>query len=221
MSQYAKFLEELNALQGETESLAKSLPADGDDDNNIAAAAGDDDADDEGQTNPDAGNGAAGENEPADGDADDGKEQMGKSFSFTLENGEVIEAMDGTELVKSLMTRIDASETDTKAAIDGLFGLVKSQADLIKSMHADMRKLASSGKGRKAVLSIAEKPAPVADQMAKSMQPEGMSTQEFFSKALALQGQGKLSGDVIRRAESFVNRGIAIPADVVALVADK
>lgn len=221
MSQYAKFLEELQSLQGETETMAKSLPAAGDDDENIQAAAGENAAD-EGDENPDAGADKAGENADEAETGDEGGEEMGKSFSFTLENGEVIEAVDGTELVKSLITRIDSTETDTKAAIDGLFGLVKSQAELIKSMHADMHKLASSGKGRKAVLSIAEKNvAPATEQMNKSLQPEGMTHKEFFSKALTLQGQGKLHGDVIRRAESLMNRGLPIPSDMVALVTDK
>lgn len=247
---FEKLLGELDELQ----KLNKSAPADdetngegvgeGDgDDAGIAAAAADGEAagadvdagagDDAGA---DADEGAAGHAEP-DGDEGagagagdgDGDETMGKSFRFTLENGEEVEAVDGTEMVKSLIARFDAfgadavqkEESMTKAlgvAVD----LIKSQGDLIKSqgeaigsLQNEVKRLASEGRGRKTVVSVAEKPA--AGTMAKS-EPAGVSGDEFMAKCLAAQAAGRITGLDVAKAEGFLLKGLAVPADIVKRV---
>jgi hypothetical protein len=84
-------------------------------------------------------------------------------------------------------------------------------------MSDRITKLSGEGRGRKAVLSVVEKPAPGASTMAKS-EPTGMSPDVFFAKALDAQKLGRISGTEIAIAEASLNRGEAIPAHIVQRV---
>lgn len=214
MSQFDKLMQELGSLSADQEQMAKAIPADdGKDEEKIQAAAadgglGDGDADDKGGK--------------PDGDADDkgdgDDKPMAKSFQLTLEDGTVVEAQDGAEMVKALQTRIETAEGNFAKAMDAAVGLIKGQADLIKSMSDRITKLSSEGRGRKAVVSVVEKPVPGATELKKS-EPAGMSTNEFFAKALTAQREGRLSGTDIAIAEACLNRGEAIPSTIVQRVA--
>lgn len=237
---FEKLLGELDELQ----KLAKSAPADDDtngegtadgDDAGIAAAAADGEAagGDEAGAGDDAG--AAGDDGAAaaahaepDGDEGagegngDGDEQMGKSFRFTLDNGDEVEAIDGTELVKSLIARFDSfgAESATKEeamtkALGVAVDLIKSQGEAIASLQTEVKRLASEGRGRKTVVSVAEKPA--AGTMAKS-EPAGISGDEFMAKCLAAQAAGRITGLDVAKAEGFLLKGLAVPADIVKRV---
>lgn len=200
---FEKLLEELDVMAKSFDDAAK-------DDEKIKAAAAEGDAD------------ADGEHAEPDGDEDEeGNEPgqpMGKSFAFMLENGEQIEAMDGTELVKSLMDRVDATEGVMAKALGQAIGLIGKQGDrlneqseLIKSLRADVTKLSGEGRGRKAVLSVAEKTAP-GEQLAKS--ESAMTKQEFFAKANAAFDTGRITGkeltviDVSLRSGSEIDQGL-------------
>lgn len=216
---FEKLLEELDSLQ----TLAKSAPADDADDAGIAEAAADaeeGDADvegDEGHAEPDGDEGMGGE---GDGDGD---EPMAKSFSFKLENGEEIDAIDGTELVKSLIERFDSQEEAMAKAMGGVVELLKSTTDtireqgaLIKSLQGDVKRLGGEGRGRKTVVSVAEKPA-VGETLAKS-EPEGMNPNEFMAKALSAQQSGKITGLEVSIAETSLNKGMPVPQNIVRRV---
>lgn len=210
MSQYQKLLEELD-------TMAKSLPADGDDEK-IATAAG--------EGNPDAD--GDGKNDVTDegGDAtggeggDDGDDVMGKSFALTLDDGTELEAVDGTELVKSLISRVETNETTVLKALESAVGLIGKQGSLIKSLQDQVKALAGQGRGRRTVVSVSEKPQ--AGVMAKSEQSgDGISGGEFMVKALAAQAEGRLTGLDVARAESALNRGTPVPQDIVNRVISK
>lgn len=212
MSQFEKLMTELGELSAAQETMAKALPAeDGKDEEKIQAAAadgglGDGDEDDMG-------------GEP-DGDADDKGKPMAKSFQLTLEDGTVIDAQDGAEMVKALSDRVDAIEgekADMAKALESAVGVIKGYAPLIKSLQDQVAKLGGEGRGRKAVVSVTEKPAPTGQVLAKS-EPAGMSHEVFFAKAQAAQKEGRLSGLDIAMAESCLNRGEPIPANIVARV---
>lgn len=211
MSQFEKLMQELGTIQTDQETMTKALPAeDGKDEEKIQAAAadgglGDGDADDEGGK--------------GDGDADDkGGKPMAKSFSFTLEDGTVVEAEDGTELVKSLHERVEKTEGSMVKALETAVGLIKGQGELIKSLTARVEKLSGEGRGRKAVVSIAAKPESTTETMAKSLAPEGMTTEQFFAKAMDAQKAGRITATDISVAETYLNRGQPIPAHLVARV---
>lgn len=241
---FEKLLGELDELQ----KLNKSAPADdangdgvgdGDgDDAGIAAAAadgaaagGDDGAgagDDAGAAGDDGAAAAAhaepdGDEGAGAGDGDgDGDEQMGKSFRFTLDNGEEMEAIDGTKLVKSLIARFESfgveaaskEEAMTKA-LGVTVDLIKSQGEAIASLQSEVKRLASEGRGRKTVVSVAEKPA--AGTMAKS-EPAGVSGDEFMAKCLSAQAAGRITGLEVAKAEGYLLKGLAVPADIVKRV---
>lgn len=216
---FEKLLQELEEL----ETLGKSQSADdAADDDKIQAAADEGNADTDGDGKNDVTGEDTGDDGGDDGDDgdDDEEEDMGKSFSFKLDDGTEVEAVDGTQMVKALMTRVEKSEGQTTEALERTIGLLKSQGEIIKSLQGQVEKLASSGKGRKTVLSIAEKKS--VSEMRKSETGEGdedgMPAQEFMAKALSAQSQGKVTGADVARAESYINRGLQVPEDIVKRV---
>lgn len=201
-------LADLTALKGEGEAMQKSYAPNDDsqDDQNIVAAAddkGNGDLDDDG-TNDKTG-------KPVGKKEGEGDEPMGKSFDLTLDDGTKVEAFDATELLKALGARQDGVETALTKALEITVGTIKTQGDMIKSLQADVTRLAASGRGRKTAVTINDKVDPAS--LAKS-EPTGMSPGEFMAKALTLQEAGKLTGLEVSRAESYLNRGLEIPADI-------
>lgn len=204
MSQFADLLKELGEVQSESDTLAKALPAEGgeDDDKAIQAAAaeGEPDADDE---NPEDGEG-----EPA-GD----EKPMTKSMTAMVD-GEEVEAIDATELLKSLDDRIGGVESVLAKALASTLSTVKSQGDLIKSLQSQMTKLAGQGKGRKTVLTVMEKPAAGEQTLAKSQQ-DGMTPQEFMLKANSAFDARKLTGQELTTIDVALRSGQPIPPALI------
>lgn len=217
MSDFDKLLEELTQLEGETETMAKALEV-GDDegadetDSKIhdAAAAGAEagEGDEPGAVDGD------GELEEEEDAGDD--EGMAKSFMLQLEDGTEVEAYDGTELLKSLRTELDktkerAARIEAKAAdsLEKALGLVKKQTQMIKSLQEQVQRIGSQGRGRRAVVSVADGGG---EAMKKSQEvPAG----EFMAKALSAQQAGRITGLDVARMESYLNKGMAIPQDLV------
>jgi len=133
----SKNFEELLKALAETEDqaaadLAKAEAAaededdgEGEDDDTIAAAA----ADAEGAGDADA---------AGAGDAD-----FGKSFEFTDEKGEKHQAVDATELVKSLLDRQHATEGALAKAMETMVGALQKQGELIKSLTAKVEQVST------------------------------------------------------------------------------
>ena len=221
MSDFDKLMGELNQLAADQGELAKALPADdGKDEDKIQAAAAEGGLGG-GEGGGEAGAGEAGEGGTAgaeDGEGDDAP--MAKSFQMTLDDGTVIDAVDGTEMVKALGNRLTATESTMVKALGEAVTLIKGQADMIKSLGEQVKKLSGEGRGRKAVLSVVEKPAPGAGAatLAKSMQPEGVTAEVFLTKALDAQKSGRITLNEVSLAETCVNRGEAIPAHIVQRV---
>jgi hypothetical protein len=182
---FEALLEELGAISTETDTMAKAIaeppaPVEDEDDEDgddaaIAAAAAD--------------GGAAPAAPAAAGD----KPDFGKSFAFTDESGASHEAVDATDLVKSLMARQTQSDDVLAKALDSFNTVVRKQGDMIKSLSAQVASLSSQGRGRKAMLTMIEKPA-IGDTMAKANADAGISPEQFFAKANAAFDAGKISG---------------------------
>lgn len=184
--------DDFSKLLGEIGDLHKALPAEGEtatDDAKIDAAAED--------------------GEDGD-DKDDGKGEVTKSFKLKLEDGTEVDALDGTELIKSLTLRVEKTETGFVSAMTQVLDIVKSQA-------AQIKKLSDSGKGRKAVVSVAEKPAAGAEDLNKS-DKDGISPTEFLAKSMTAFTAGKISGHDVRRAETAINQGKPVPAEIIRAV---
>lgn len=191
MSQFEQLLGE---LQADNEAMTKALPAeDGKDNKVIQAAAGEGGGNGEATPNP-------GEDDEDD-ENDDDTTPLGKSLSLTDAEGNLVDAIDGTELVKSLMADIGAlkgqvgthEETMAKA-LESTLGVVKSQGALIKSLMSRVDELAGKGRGRKTVLTVTEKVA-TGTPLAKSQPGEGsMTGPEFLAKSEAAFGAGRITG---------------------------
>lgn len=177
---FDELLAALNTEVEQSERMAKSIaagPADEDDedDSAIAAAAAD------------------GEGDSMDDDEDDAP-IMGKSFEVISEDGTKHEAVDATEMVKSLFERAESHEETLAKAIGSFTTLVQKQNDMIKSLSEQVKSLGSQGRGRKAVLNVSEKP-DVGTTMAKSEgASQGFTAEQFFAKANQAFDAGRISG---------------------------
>lgn len=228
---FDELLKDLEELQ----SLKKSAPvddlSDDEDDDKIATAADDDGEEAQDETDEDEAV-AADDAEDADaveGDADDEEddeeddadeeegddEQFGKSFRLKTADGDVIEAVDGVSLIKSLTQRLDAQEDKFSGVLSQMVDLIKSQQAQIEKLNKSLNRLAGAGRGRKAVLSVVEKPDPAG--MAKSQSP-GMSADEFMNKALEAQREGRITSVDVAMAETALMKGMPVPESVVKKV---
>lgn len=187
MSEFDQLLEELETLQ--------KAYGDDADDKKIAAAADDDDEAEHPEPDADNRGGPSDHDEDnEDEDDDDGFEPIGKSFAFELDNGETVEAIDASELVKSLTSRLGQTESllakaiDERDSVNGrVLTLLKSQSAEIAGLKAQVAKLSGEGRGRKAVVNVHE----AAEPMAKS---ESNPRAELMAKATAAYEQGRLTG---------------------------
>lgn len=213
---FDKLMAELNSLATDQETMRKALPAgDGEDDQNIQAAAAEggdmDDEDDEG---------VDGHKEP---DGDEGQ-PLGKSLgTVTLEGGEQVEAIDGTELVKSLMEQVEqfgqkqtTSESQMAKALESCVTLMKGQGDLIKSLQNKVSQLSGEGRGRKTVLNVSEKPA-AGTQLAKS-EPQGLTGTEFMAKSHAAFDAKKITGVELTTVDVCLRSGTPIDPSIIQKV---
>lgn len=209
MSQFDELLAQLQAQADEQETLAKSLPAeDGEDDEAIQAAAGEGAEGDEAEEGEGEGEGAG------DGEGQEGEEPLGKSMTAVVDGVEV-EAVDATDLIKSLIGRLENQEGVLAKALATTVSTIQTQGEMIKSLSARLDKLAGQGRGRKAVLSVVEKPNPGESTMAKS---EQVQPGEIMAKALSAQGAGKLTAGDVARCEIAFQSGVPFPADVLAKI---
>lgn len=194
------------ALLGELEIMTKALPAADEaieGDKKIAAAAGDGDEDEDDELE--------GEGKP-----------MAKSFKVTLADGTEVEAEDGTELVKSMIERVEGNEETMAKALGSAVNLIKAQGvqiasavALVKSLQSKVAELSSEGRGRKTVVSVHEKPAPA--ELAKS-DPQGMSGQEFMAKANAAFDGGKISGKDLTIIDVALRSNVALDNALISKV---
>lgn len=207
MSQFDELLKSLQAVDQEQKEAASesAAPGEGKDDETIQAAA------------DEAGAGDDVEDDIADDAADE--KPVAKSMKVVDEDGAESEAIDATEILKSLSARQEQHETALTKALETVVSIAKSQGEVIKSLKADVAKLASAGRGRKTVISVAEKPG--ADTVAKSVaaeKPAGIKPQELMAKCLSAQKTGALTGLDVARAEVAINNGVAIPADILTRI---
>jgi hypothetical protein len=200
MSQFEQLLAELNTTAEEQETLAKSLQGkDGKDDKNIQAAA---------ENDPDEK-----ENEEEENDEGNGRDgEMAKSITAMIDGAEV-EAIDATEIIKSLDSRLTVSEEVLAKGLQGALGIIKSQGEMIKSLNARLDTLAKTGTGRKAVVSIHQPPSTMAKSQDASA--KGMTPQEFLAKANAAFTAGKITGKELTMADVAIRSGVEIPSEII------
>lgn len=200
MSDFAELLKSLEAAANEQEQNAAS----GGDDGQIQAA-----ADDAGITDAN----------PEDNEGEGEGKPMAKSMTATGEDGEVVEVVDATEMLKSLQDGL-ASQGDVLAkALTSMTNAFTAQGKVLKSLQAEVAALKGQGRGRKAVVSVAERTD--ASTLAKSnaaADANKVTPQQFMAKCLAAQRSGTISGFDVSRAEIAINNGVPVPQDIVSAV---
>ena len=211
MSKFAELLAQLNTEQEAQDNLAKALPQqDSQDDKKIQDAAGEGVDDDEEEDIID-------ETEAVD------EEPMAKSM--TLADGE--EVIDATDLLKSLQNDItEHGDVLAKALpqvlhlMQGQSKMIQQQGDLIKSMQTRIDDLAGQGRGRRAVVSVMEKPAAGAfEQMTKS-QGDGLTPQEFMLKANSAFDKGAITGVQLTTLDVCLREGKQIDPALIQKIAN-
>lgn len=236
-SEFSKLAEDLETLaksQGEMteeQKIAAAAAAAGHvepdgDEGAAAAAAGDNDGDEGAAAAADAdsleGAAAAGDNGGNDGD-----DVLGKSFDVTTAGGAKVKAYDATALLKSLSDRMEtiegsiASNEEDRVSIakslSSIADLLKSNANEIETLKKSLADMGDQGRGRKAVLTVMEKPQ--VGTMAKSEGASGtMGRKEFMAKADEAMKAGRISGGELSLAETYLNRGGAVPEELVSRV---
>jgi hypothetical protein len=165
---------------------------------------------------------AAAKKKPAAGEGE-GEGVFGKSFGVTLEDGTEVEAFDGTEMMKALYTENQALRGDVlrltgegevlRKALSQSAKAIGQHNDLIKALRVDVTAIGGLGSGRRTKLSIHEKiPA------AGAAEADGVTPQEFMTKAMTAFQAGKITGAEVNMADARLRRGNEIDPDVVRRV---
>lgn len=141
-------------------------------------------------------------------------DELIKSFVIKDASGVEYEAIDGTEMAKAMMSRIDGQGAEMLKCMETLTEILTGQDKMLKSLSEELHAIQASGRGRKSVVSVAEKPEAV---LQKST-PETMPPREFLMKALQAQRDGKVAGSLVCEAETAINLGQAVPPHIVAKV---
>lgn len=199
--QFEALLETLKGVGTEAEDLNKSLPAAED-------APG---ATDEGEKNPedDEAIAAAAAEAEAKAKGDGEGETFGKSFEVTNPDGSKSEAIDATDLVKSILARQESTEANLTKAIEALTGVAQKQGELIKSLSNKVAELSTQGRGRKSQLVVVEKPDSALTK--SDAEPKGLSIEDFMIKANNAFAAKKISGqeltviDVCKRSNQAID----------------
>lgn len=217
---FEKLLADLQTAQTESDDLAKShaAPEGGAGSGSTAGEGGGEGGAGAGAAGGEGGAGAAGATGATGAAGSEGGQVLVKSFKVQTADGQELEAIDGTEMLKSLEQRVGAGEESMMKAVSGLITLVKGQGALIKSLSDQVKSLGGQGRGRKTVLAITEK-APLikggeAGHGVGSGAAEGPTVEEFMLKsevawqAGALTGQEYTTIDVACRMGKEIDPGL-------------
>lgn len=217
----------------EPDADQKGGPSDGDADNKPApkakadpgdkkiAAAADSDLDSDGT--PDGEDDLP--EDPEDDEDDEGDETFGKAFKVTTSTGDVVEAYDGTAMMKAFEQRLAALEQDHEASVvklekaeQTLADLLKAetvigkQSEMIKALHGQLASLQESGRGRKSALTVHDRPSAIPTA------PDKPAPGTILAKAMSAQQTGKITGTDVARIESYLSRGLAVPSELADLI---
>jgi len=228
-------------------TLAKAQPAaqttvEGNKKIQAAAAEGENDDD---QTNAD--NNGGGDGLAADGiDATGKGKPLNKSFLLTMADGSEMEAFDGTDMLKSLTARLEASEAELAAEIErghatedkvlkslqAAVGLIaaqtetlKTQGTMIKSLNERVGVLSGIGRGVRSVRAVTDLSGMELNKsLNKSLTGQGhghgeaMSNQQILAKSLGAMKAGRISGLDATRIEASINLGIPVSAELLSAI---
>lgn len=172
---------------------------------------------------------AAADDGKAKSDADDHDDKgkpFGKSFSVKLADGTEAEAFDGTEALQSLAAHAaeqDAVIEDLQKAFAAAVDVIKvlrtevaTNSDMVKSYGAKAGATASSGTGRRTMVSIIEKLTPAEKAGGAAPVSREPTASSVMMKAQELRAAGRIDWAQIARIEAFQMRGLLAPPELIA-----
>jgi hypothetical protein len=231
MSKFAELLAELNAAETGAQDMAKSLTAaPAKDDKAVVAAAAEAGAltpeeQEAAEAEAAAKDGAeGGEGAPA-GDDKDGKPApiMAKSEAAEGADLDAKKYVDATEMLKAMQNTLDQHGDVLSKAFTPLMNTIKSQGEMIKSLHEQMQALGGQGRGRRAVVQVAgidKGGLSDAGTLAKSQaEGAGLTPAEFMVKANAAFDNKKITGLDLTAIDVAIRGGQGIPPHLVSKVA--
>lgn len=157
------------------------------------------------------------ESTPAGGAGADGGQAGGtetsmvKSFSFTLEDGTVVEAEDGADLVKSLIERFDTQAKTHEAEKVDLMKALGSLSTLVKAQGEALARLSGQGRGRQSTVAMPADAGAGAGAGAPAAGKGPAQAQELMTKAHAAQAAGRISAVEVAMADGYLGKGMAVP----------
>jgi hypothetical protein len=218
-------------------TLAKSQGVDNPDDQTVA------DNTDPGDGNGGDGLSADGIGTGGDGKTGKGKEKgkpMQKSFLLTMADGSEMEAFDGTDMLKALSDRLDASEQEIQEArqlgqsteenvlksLQAAVNLIakqsqtlKEQGAMIKSLNDQVTALGSTGRGVRSVRSVTDiRSNDLNKSLNGGAQDKQLTGSEILAKSLNAMTAGRISGYDAARIETAINLGIPVAPELMTAI---
>lgn len=197
-------------LLASLERLQKALPGDDQQDDEKISDMADGDADGDGTPDGEEYQESDGDEDEDAGDEndEDESESFGKSFAVTLSDGSQVEAYDGTAMIKSLQVELGHAHAALAQSID----LTKSLFAEINGLKKSVAALQGQGKGRKAVLSIHDKPT-----LGKA-ENSTVRPQDLLAKALTAQRDGKITSVEVAQIDTYLGRNANPPSALLAKI---
>lgn len=146
--------------------------------------------------------------EPATFDFDGLKKSFDDGMTGVASQTEVMAKALGAALDALTASNEKSAELTTRVA--ELTAKAAAQDDVMKSLAAKLDAFGTTGAGRRATVSVHEKPSPAA---VKQDEP---TVGDLFAKANALVGAGKLNAVDVSRIVAAVNHGRGIPTEYAA-----
>lgn len=140
--------------------------------------------------------------------------QMVKSFSFTLEDGTVVDAVDGADLVKSLVERFDTQAATHATENADLVKSLTAMTALIKAQGEQIARLSGTGAGRRATVAMPAN-AGAGNGTSEPLKVTPAIAHEVMAKAHAAQALGRISGVDVATADGYFGKGMLPPLELL------
>lgn len=203
MSEYNKLLEELEQLSkseadNPDEKMDKCDGTDGCSPDKKIKKAAEVDEDDNSADETDM------DDDEGDDDADDAGE-LSKSLDATLADGSKGKVIDVQVLMKSINDSRESDKAELAKSLTAIQEQLAEQGKVIKAIGEQVVRMGNAGSGRKSVIK---------QPLAKSeIQPSNPG--ELLAKCERAMYEGRLSGYELSVAETYVNRGLAVPQEII------
>lgn len=164
-----------------------------------------------------------GTDEDTDEDTDDpgdDEEALGKSLTVTLADGQTVDAVDGTALVKSLHTAVSEQRTENAAVFAEIADAMRVSTAMLKSIQQDnqalreqVERLSNTGRGRRGTLVVHEHPG-----LSGGGDPGATTQSDVMAKAMDAHKAGRITSTDVAQIDVYLGSGKPVPAALLARI---